>query len=305
MEHLRNDKTASYLDLLREFETVKRTISSCSRQFINFTIPFTDLTELCSRHLEKDFKTVVSESEYEGKILLVGDKMRMDRLLMSSLFDTACTNIVQEIRKVMDRIPTTNLRTLLLVGGFSEASLVQDAIREAFSDMQILAPREDPGLAVVKGAVLFGHRPDFITSRMTKCTYGRRIRPLFDESKHDPSKRVGGDGGDRCRDVFETFMPKNKSVSVDEVVTLEYHTVVSHQPSVSVAVYYTPKDGGAMYVDDEGCKKLGEFSVPIPEPSAERRYVDVEFKFGGTLLEVTAVERQTQEVTQYNFSLLQ
>lgn len=306
MEHLKNEKTASYLDLLREFETVKRTVSSTTRQFINFTIPFTDLTELCTSHLDKDFKTAVNESEYEGKILLVGDKMRMDRLLMMSLFDTACQNIVKEIRKVMDRIPTTNLKTFLLVGGFSESSIVQDAIREAFSNMQILAPREDPGLAVLKGAVLFGHRPDFITSRITKCTYGRRIRPLFDESKHDPSKRVeGGDGGARCRDVFETFMPKNKSVPVDKVVTLTYHTISSQQTSVSVAIYYTNKDNGTMYVDDDGCKKLGEFSVPIPDPSAQRRYVDVEIKFGGTLLEVTAVERQTQEVTQCNFSLLQ
>ena len=171
--------------------------------------------------------------------------------------------------------------------------------------MQIIVPRDDPCLAVVKGAVLFGHRPDFVSTRVTKCTYGRRIRPFFDESKHDPSKRVGGEGGDRCRDVFETFMPKNEFVPIDKVVTVVYHTVASHQTSVSVAIYYTPKDDGAMYVDDEGCKKLGEFSVPIPEPSAERRYVEVEFKFGGTLLEVSAVERQTKEVARCKLSLLQ
>ncbi|XP_052061587.1 heat shock 70 kDa protein 12A-like isoform X2 [Mytilus californianus] len=304
MESLANDNTASYLDLLREFEILKRSISVPTKKKINFTIkPFADLNGLCLRFLEKEFKDVVDDSEYRDKISLVGDKLRMDGDLMTSLFDTACSHIVQEIRKVLQKIPTTNLKTFLLVGGFSECLIVQDAIQQAFPDVRIMIPREDPGLAVVKGAVLFGHKPDFITSRITRCTYGRRIRPLFDESKHDPSKRVYGETRDRCRDVFETFMQKNKRVAVDEIVTVEYHTVMSSQGSVSVAIYYTFKDK-ASYVDDNGCKKLGEFRVPIPSPSQERRHVDVQFKFGWTELEVIATERQTGERTRYNFSLI-
>ncbi|XP_052061588.1 heat shock 70 kDa protein 12A-like isoform X3 [Mytilus californianus] len=303
METLAKESTASYLDLLREFETVKRTISSTKRQKINFTIPFTDLTAHCLRFLEKEFKNAVEDSEYHNQITLAGDKMRMDKDLMKSLFNAACTNIVKEIRSVLQRVPTTSLKTFLLVGGFSECPIIQDAIKQAFPEVHILIPRDDPGLAVVKGAVLFGHKPDFITSRITRCTYGRRIRPLFDESKHDVSKRVGGDGEYRCRDVFEEFMEKDRKVQVDEVVKVEYHTVMNPQSSVSVAIYYTYKDN-AKYVDDEGCKKLGEFSVPIPDPTEERRYVDVEFKFGGTELEVTATERKTGERIQYNYSLL-
>ncbi|CAG2237769.1 unnamed protein product [Mytilus edulis] len=158
----------------------------------------------------------------------------------------------------------TNLKTFLLVGGFSESPLIQEIIRQNFPDMHIISP-EDPILAVLKGAVLFGHKPDFITSRFTRHTYGRRIRPLFDESKHDPKKRVTGEDGDR--------------LPLDEVVTLVYHTVDSRQKSVSVAIYCTNKDK-TDYVDDEGCVKLVEFSVPIPNPSGQRRYVDVQFKFG-------------------------
>ncbi|CAG2237770.1 unnamed protein product [Mytilus edulis] len=303
METLAKESTASYLDLLREFETVKRTISSTKRQKINFTIPFTDLTAHCLRFLEKEFKNAVEDSEYRNQITLAGDKMRMDKDLMKSLFDASCSNIVKEIKSVLQRVRSTDLKTFLLVGGFSECPIIQDAIKQAFPDVQILIPRHDPGLAVVKGAVLFGHKPDFITSRITRCTYGRRIRPIFDESKHDRNKRVGGDGGDRCRDVFEEFMGKDKKVQIDEVVNVEYHTVMNSQSSVSVAIYYTYEDH-ADYVDDKGCKKLGEFSVPIPDPTEERRYVDVEFKFGGTFLEVTATERKTGERIQYNYSLV-
>lgn len=103
MEQLKNDRTISYLDLLREFEMVKRTTHSRSRQYVNMTIPFTDLTELCTSYLRKDFKTAVSESDYKDNILLVRDKMRIDRLLLSSLYGNVCNKIVQEIRKVLKK----------------------------------------------------------------------------------------------------------------------------------------------------------------------------------------------------------
>jgi hypothetical protein len=56
-----------------------------------------------------------------------------------------------------------------MVGGFSECSLIQEAVQEAFPDKRIIIP-EDAGMSVLKGAVLFGHRPDFIRSRVMKCS---------------------------------------------------------------------------------------------------------------------------------------
>ena len=109
-----------------------------------------------------------------------------------------------------------------------------------------------------------------------------------------------GENADRCRNVFETFMKKNKSVPVDTIVKLEYHTVMNYQSTVSVAIYFTKKNS-ANYVDDQGCKKLGEFLVDIPKASEERRYVDVEFRFGSTELQVTAIERKTQQKTSMQF----
>lgn len=93
-------------------------------------------------------------------------------------------------------------------------------------------------------------------------------------------------------------MEINKKVSLDEVVTLVYHTVESNQKAVSIAIYCTNKDK-TDYVDDEGCVKLVEFSVPIPNPSGQRRYVDVEFKFGMAKLEISATERQTGRKTRH------
>lgn len=46
---------------------------------------------------------------------------------------------------------------LVLVGGFAESPMLQAAITNAFKDKKkVIVPR-DAGLAVLKGAVLFGH----------------------------------------------------------------------------------------------------------------------------------------------------
>lgn len=45
-----------------------------------------------------------------------------------------------------------------MVGGFSESPFMQAAFLNAFSDKRVIVP-EEAGLAVLKGAVMFGHEP--------------------------------------------------------------------------------------------------------------------------------------------------
>ena len=52
-----------------------------------------------------------------------------------------------------------------MVGAFSDCPIIQDAVYKAFPDNQIIIP-EDAGLSVLKGAVLFGHRPDYSRSEL-------------------------------------------------------------------------------------------------------------------------------------------
>jgi activator of 2-hydroxyglutaryl-CoA dehydratase len=50
-----------------------------------------------------------------------------------------------------------------MVGGFSECELVQDAIRDKIgTSIKLIIPVE-AGLAVLKGAVLFGHQPKSVS----------------------------------------------------------------------------------------------------------------------------------------------
>jgi hypothetical protein len=44
------------------------------------------------------------------------------------------------------------------------------SIKSFFPNYRVIVP-EDVELAVLKGAVLFGHKPDYIVARITRYTY--------------------------------------------------------------------------------------------------------------------------------------
>jgi hypothetical protein len=70
----------------------------------------------------------------------------------------------------------------------------------AFPDKRIIIP-EDAGMSVLKGAVLFGHRPDFILSRVMKCSYGVKTNIPFDKRRHDVKQKVLMDGEEKCDNI--------------------------------------------------------------------------------------------------------
>jgi molecular chaperone DnaK (HSP70) len=54
---------------------------------------------------------------------------------------------------------------IVTVGGLSECPMIQEAVYKTFRDNQIIIP-VNADLSVLKGAVLFGHRPDYNRSEL-------------------------------------------------------------------------------------------------------------------------------------------
>ena len=87
---------------------------------------------------------------------------------------------------------------LFMVGGFSESRLLQNEMKKRFSK-RLFIP-SDTQLAVLKGAVLFGHYPTEITSRIARKTYGYGTNAVFDPKIHEPARQFTGACGEvRCK----------------------------------------------------------------------------------------------------------
>ena len=63
------------------------------------------------------------------------------------------------------------MRTLLIVGGHSESTILTKAIKATFKNVAVFILRQ-PSLSVLKGARIYDFQPETITSRVARFTYG-------------------------------------------------------------------------------------------------------------------------------------
>ena len=106
---------------------------------------------------------MIQSSPFASKITLKGDTMRVDADVMKSLFQKTIKNIVSLVKDVLRKPAPKDIRFLILVGGFAQCPLVLSVMKQTFPDKRIIRP-EEAGLSVLKGAVLFGHKSDYIAS---------------------------------------------------------------------------------------------------------------------------------------------
>lgn len=304
MHSLQKERTFAYMDLVREFETAKRVLKPEEEgdKKVNLTIPYVTLNEICKEVLEEELGDVLKQSTLNDDISSLGDKFRIKVSYMKNMFQRTIEDIVQHIKNILQKTEAEDVSRLLLVGGFSESLLIQDAVKKAFPKMQIIIP-EEAGLAVLKGAVIFGHQPDSISSRVIRYTYGVRITPEFDDSKHRNDKKFMMNDVPHCADVFSPFLKAGTEVPANHKVVDAYTTTKPFQDSMPVVIYYSEKES-PMYVTDDGCKKLGVLDVKVPNPSADDHHLAVQYQFGDTELHMLAVEVQSKSPCSAKFDLI-
>ncbi|CAG2256322.1 unnamed protein product [Mytilus edulis] len=236
MKKIKDEDPAAYLDLYREFEAAKRTIVTGKEGKVNITIPYASFDDNCRKMLGENLKAVIASSPYGNEISLRGDKMRIDAHLMIQLFKPTIDSIVSLMVEILKGKKVENVTQILLVGGFSECRLIQDAVIKEFNDKKIIIP-EEAGLSVLKGAVLFGHRPDYVQSRVMRFTYGVSTTKFFDPSKHNEKYRSIINGQTICEKKFSKFVSKNELVEAGKKVCKSYSTVEKQQPHITFRVF--------------------------------------------------------------------
>jgi hypothetical protein len=295
MDSFSKDHKADYVDLFREFEVAKRNVTPQTGGKVNMKVPVS-LNEKCVDMLGGDIRSITSKSDcaFRGRIQWMGDKMRLDADIMKGFFREALDSVINHIREIRNREDVQGLSLMLLVGGFSDSPMIQDAIKQAFQDetMRVLIPHQ-AGLSVLMGAVVYGHNPEGIESRIMRYSYGVDITPEFVPGEHPESKKVYINGKAHCNDVFSSFMEAGTLVEPGHTVVKGYSTMQPYQELCPVRVYFS-LDKSPKLVSDPLCHLLGELAVHIPIPTAAKRQFLVRFEFGDTELRATAVDLLTR-----------
>lgn len=155
MAILKQRYQCDYIEMIRNFEIRKKNLSLTQKTKVTLRIP-DKLFELSNHTNGRPLKEYIALSRYYNKIVLVSDKMRIESDVLKSFFDIPLRTIIDNMKAVLALPQVSGCSTILMVGGFSESPMLQGHIGEHFPDKNIIIP-EDAGLAVLKGAVIFGH----------------------------------------------------------------------------------------------------------------------------------------------------
>ncbi|XP_076111534.1 heat shock 70 kDa protein 12A-like [Mytilus galloprovincialis] len=298
---LKEEDPSVYLDLFLEFETVKRTIGPDTDSKVTISIPYVLINKCCLNLLDKDIESVLSASKYGKEIYLKGAKMRINPKIIKDIFNPTIQSIVTLMKEICDREQSFEVSQILLVGGFSECSLVQDAIKRAFPDKRIINP-DEAGLAVLKGACLFGHKPDYIISRVMQYTYGTGISLPFDANIHDKEHIVKEEDGEFCDGLFEVIVRKNDTIDISTAIEHNFTVDCNDEEPWELSLYASTNEK-PLYVDEKGCTLLGSMKISFSKANDTERELRVAFLFGNTELGVTATDILTGETVSSTFNL--
>ena len=304
MTKLKNEHKDDLIDMMRDFEVKKRTIDPELSTKVTLKIPIT-VHELYREINNSEIRESLRKNpKMRDKLTFAGDKLRVESDVMKGLFLETCNSIINHLREILKEPMVKGTETILMVGGFSESSMVRYAIENNFPDLRVIVPHE-AGLAVLKGAVIFGHNDQVITSRISRYTYGIKMYKPFIPGIHPESKKIrDGYGQPMVRGVFSKLVECGKSVSHDD--NYEGITCVPHGPGSTgfiIKLFATPKKD-PQFVDDPDCISVGEVDVDCRDKYGRVSGASVSIVFGGTELEVRAVNSKTGELTSAKFNFL-
>ncbi|XP_060064370.1 heat shock 70 kDa protein 12B-like [Ylistrum balloti] len=303
---LENSK-ADMVEFFRDFEVKKRTIkpNGPSNEKVTFKVP-TAMNVACKDVTGKDISTIItSKSKYRGNLTIVGDKLRVSGNQAKELFKDPINHIVTHLKTLLRDPNARGVESILMVGGFSESLVLQDAIKTNFPNLRMIVP-QDPGLAVLKGAVIFGHEPRAIKSRVCKYTYGICAKRPFDAKKHDPSKRfTASTGKEYCQDLFDVHVCIGDCVNIGQPQAVNiYHPIEPDQVALLFPLYVSTQKN-PKYVTEPGCSRIGHLIIAIPDTSKGcNRFVAVQMTFSNTEFEVGATNIATGEKVSATFDFL-
>lgn len=300
IRRLQKNDPADYLEIIREFEMKKRYKSTHTKGDIVIRLPLS-LQETYTKFNEWDFQNAVRRATAD--VSLKKDKMHITVSKFNSFFERSIGNIVQHMKTLQEEMPAP-VSAILMVGGFSECPLVNEAVKNAFPSVHVVTPI-DCDLSVLKGAVLYGHRPEAITARYCNYSVGISINKPYNPTEHVKADTFLSGNMLKCGNCFEKFYSQGDIIEVGETRSVNVHS--DHRTGdrqmwkydVKEIDIFTSPSARPMFVTDPGCRQHATITIDPPE-GGWPDVVDgrVEMKAGGTELIVRYIDQRSGKVTK-------
>ena len=284
IKKFKQEHAAVWIQMVNQYEIMKRSIDP-----YNPNPSVTDITlhprfvRFYEKKIGADIDTVFTQ-ELESKGIRGNEgQLQLSLDAMMALYKPATNAIVAYVENLLQKPQLKVVTHMLIVGGFGECRVLQDAIKMHFcNNFKIMVPQE-ASQCVLRGAVKFGYPPDPFVARRACKIYGYNTDEKFDPALHDPNKTRMIEGTKYAHGLFNVFVRKNERVEAGDQKTVTLYPLTKDQSALAVGLYST--DNEPKYVDEDGVVKEGEVRISLPGTGRDRE-VEVLFAFGYTEIDV-------------------
>ncbi|XP_052786827.1 heat shock 70 kDa protein 12B-like isoform X2 [Mya arenaria] len=299
VESYQNDNKGDFLEMQADFEKKKRALNeTCTRVYLRLPFSFINVVE---EHTSSTVSLLIVKAGFADDIGFKREKLSISGMMFLDFFKPSTEKITSYLQNLLDSADVHNsVDKLILVGGFSQSPVVRNAIQEAFPHIPMYCP-EDAELAVLKGAVIFGHTPRVITERISKLSYG--IAVMQDAVVGCPEEflYIASNGKFLMKDVFARFVEKGERVNINQWMVKEFQIVDDKYP-LTVVIYASSKKE-VTFVHEESCQLLGTLSVGREQGWKEYDDIGIWFSFGYESIQIESHHKRTGKITRLSLDV--
>ena len=212
---------------------------------------------------------------------------------MERFFLDSVTKTIDHIKTLLQNGMGKGIKAILMVGGYSNSQVLQEAMKSAFQDLQIITP-VDAETAVLKWAVIFGHDPGAIDGRVLQYTYGTSAAVPFIKGIHPESNKIINVHGVHCDNAFVVYASKGEMVMIDQPPKpQQFKQQFSTQREIGLTIFATSADDPPIVID-QTVSKVAELRISLEDVGRDaNRRITFTMRFDGTTITAVARDERT------------
>ncbi|ETO09642.1 hypothetical protein RFI_27739 [Reticulomyxa filosa] len=290
MEEFKTKYSNEHVQLIENFKQAKHSY--------NPTSPDTPKIKTHKVSLE-DIGKKVKEHKLKDKSGIFGfDKMVATLTLghegWKFLMDKVIDPLIKHISDLLAKPELRGCEAMLCVGGLSTSSYVTQRLRDVFvTDCKVIktiTKPEQPILAVMEGAALFGMTPSLIAEYVMMHTYGLKCARFWANSDGEEGKLWSEEDGRYIfEDGFEIFARKNTKLNVHDPPIVQYFQPLNRGATeIVIEIYCSDEENPKRCTDETLCARVS-FQLPSDwweGGDAEDKEIPIAFYFNRAEIQV-------------------
>lgn len=290
--------------IMNRFETHKRAEEGIDNEEICIPLPLTFIRS-CNHEIgDDDAINDRIRRVFQEKISVSIDYLSITLETLGDLYHPIVTKIADHLRDLLAKRSLKDVKTMFLVGGFSEAQFLRREISRRFQDKRLLIP-DNPELAIIRGAIQFAQDPHLLQARVMGKTYGVDTWTKFNPAKHPLEKKEMRNKKAYCRDIFKTLAKKNERINIDEKRSHTFSPINPQSTQFSFQFYSTNEEEAQFLTDPGVISENVEILVDSPDTTKGcDRDLRLDVLFGGTELKVKVTDVESGNVSTASIQLV-